>query len=96
MDDTQPITDMQLQLRAYAQEIARLRQELEAKSRELADLRQKLEIRNLSLERLQSQFTVAADAVNTLIKQREGIRTSRWGRLGMWLGFLPKMRDDLE
>jgi hypothetical protein len=70
--------------------------QLVSKEQEIRELRQRLEIRNLSLERLQAQFTVAADAVNKLLAERQTIQQSRWARLGSALGFLPKLRDDLE
>jgi hypothetical protein len=70
--------------------------QLASKEQEIRELRQRLEIRNLSLERLQAQFTVAADAVNKLFAERQNIQRSRWARLGIALGFFPKLRDDLE
>ena len=75
--------------------IARLAFELEKTAHELFETRQRLEIRNLSLERLQAQFTVAAQAVTKLLEERAAIRNSRWARLGMSFGFLPKLEDDL-
>jgi len=57
---------------------------------------QRLEIRNLSLERLQAQFTIAADAVNKLLAEREKVRSCLWGKVGMLLGMLPRLEDDLR
>jgi TolA-binding protein len=76
--------------------ISEMSAQLASKEQEIRELRQRIEIRNLSLERLQAQFTVAADAVNKLFAERQTIQRSRWARLGSALGFLPKLRDDLE
>jgi chromosome segregation ATPase len=76
--------------------ISEMNAQLASKEQEIRELRQRIEIRNLSLERLQAQFTVAADAVNKLFAERQTIQRSRWARLGSALGFLPKLRDDLE
>lgn len=70
---------------------SRLREQTEA----ILSLQQKLEIRNLSLERLQAQFTTAADAVNRLLNERQAVRNSRWVRLGRRLGLGPVIGDDL-
>ena len=73
--------------------------ETESRSQEqknaMISLQQKLEIRNLSLERLQAQFTTAADAVNRLLNERQRVRNSRWLRLGRMLGLGPVIGDDL-
>ncbi len=57
-------------------------------------LSQKLEIRNLSLERLQVQFSVAAQTVSQLLAEREQVRQSRWLKLGRLCGLGPKLDED--
>ena len=96
MNDTELITELQAQLEAERQKIEDLELTLGLCRRELAEAGQRLDIRNLSLERLQAQFTIAADAVNKLLAEREKIRNSRWGKMGMLFGFLPKLEDDLR
>ena len=95
MDPSPNINNLEAELQRRDQEVARLASELEKTKRELAETRQRLEIRNLSLERLQAQFTVAAEAVTRLLEEREAIRNSRWARCGMSLRFLPKLEEDL-
>lgn len=96
MNDTELITELQKQLEAQRKKIDDLAAKLSASEGELADAEQRLEIRNLSLERLQAQFTVAAEAVNKLLSEREKIRNCWWGKLGMLLGLLPRIEDDLR
>ena len=96
MNDTELITELQKQLEAQRKKIDDLAAKLSAYEGELADAEQRLEIRNLSLERLQAQFTVAAEAVNKLLSEREKIRNCWWGKLGMLLGLLPRIEDDLR
>ena len=95
MEKSDLLAELQAEVEARDSRVAALEAELQARCREVAELRQKLEIRNLSLERLQAQFTLAAEAVNKLLIEREKVRESRWGRWGMALGFLPKLKDDL-
>jgi predicted nucleic acid-binding Zn-ribbon protein len=96
MDHIQVIAALQAELETQKQQIASLHYELERHVKELAEARQRLELRNLSLERLQSQFTLAADAVNKLLADRDKIRQRPWAKLGMTLGLLPKLEDDLR
>jgi hypothetical protein len=96
MDHTQVIAELQAELEMQKQQVALLNNELKRRERDLAEARQRLELRNLSLERLQSQFTLAADAVNKLLAEREKIRQCRWAKLGIALGLLPKLEDDLR
>lgn len=94
MDHTQIIADLRAEIEAHKQQIEDLKSELKYCSGEVTEIRQRLELRNLSLERLQAQFTLAADAVNKLLKEREAIRRSRWAKIGGMLGFLPRLGDD--
>lgn len=96
MNDTELITELQAQLEACRRKINELEMELSAARTELAEAAQRLEIRNLSLERLQAQFTIAAETVSQLLAEREKVRNSRWGKIGMSLGLLPKLEDDLR
>ena len=96
MNDTELITELQTQLEAQRLRLEELESTLAACRNELAEAEQRLEIRNLSLERLQAQFTIAADAVNKLLAEREKIRTTRWGKMGMLFGLIPKLEDDLR
>jgi septal ring factor EnvC (AmiA/AmiB activator) len=95
MDHTRIIADLRAEIEAQKQRIASMERDLERRACELDEVRQRLELRSISLERLQSQFTLAAEAVNKLLINRETIRRSPWGRLGSVLGFLPKFGDDL-
>jgi hypothetical protein len=96
MNDTELITQLQNQLEAQRKELHELASKLAACQHQLAEAEQRLEIRNLSLERLQAQFTIAAEAVTKLLSEREKIRNSGWGKLGMLLGLLPRIEDDLR
>jgi uncharacterized protein (DUF849 family) len=96
MDHAQVIAALKAELEQKESRINGLRSELQEKERELLELHQRLDIRNLSLERLQAQFTVAAEAVTKLLAERERLRTSRWANLGAFFGFLPKLEDDLK
>jgi len=96
MNDTELIAELQTQLEAHRSRLEELESKLSAYMTELAEAEQRLEIRNLSLERLQAQFTVAADTVSKLLAEREKVRNSRWARMGMLLGLLPKIEDDLR
>ncbi len=96
MDHTQVIADLQAELETQKQHTAALHGELERRARELAEARQRIELRNLSLERLQSQFTLAAEALNKLLAEREKIRQCVWAKLGITLRLLPKLEDDLR
>jgi chromosome segregation ATPase len=96
MTDTELIAELQTQLEAHRQRLKELESQLAVCRNELAEAEQRLEIRNLSLERLQAQFTIAADAVNKLLAEREKVRNSRWGKMGMIFGLLPKLEDDLR
>jgi chromosome segregation ATPase len=96
MNDTELITELQTQLEAHRQRLEELDSKLSVCRSELAEAEQRLEIRNLSLERLQAQFTIAADAVNKLLAEREKVRNCRWGKVGMLLGMLPRLEDDLR
>jgi len=95
MNDTELITELQTQLEAHRQRLEELESKLSVCRSELAEAEQRLEIRNLSLERLQAQFTIAADAVNKLLAEREKVRSCWWGKVGMLLGMLPRLEDDL-
>lgn len=96
MNDTELITELQTQLEAHRQKLEELESKLSACRNELAEAEQRIEIRNLSLERLQAQFTIAAEAVNKLLAEREKVRNSQWGKAGMLFGLLPKLEDDLR
>ena len=95
MDHLKIIAGLQAEVEAQKQHLVSMERDMERRAVELDEVRQRLELRNISLERLQSQFTLAAEAVNKLLSNREVIRKSRWGRLGSALGFLPKFGDDL-
>lgn len=96
MDHTQVIAALRMELEAQKQQVATIQQELDLRMDELNELRQRLELRNISAERLQSQFTLAAEAVNKLLAEREAVRHSRWVKFGSLVGFLPKFEDDLR
>jgi Tfp pilus assembly protein FimV len=96
MNDTELITELQTQLEAQRRRLEELESTLSVLKSELAEAGQRIEIRNLSLERLQAQFTIAAETVNKLLAEREKIRQSRWGKMGMVFGLLPKIEDDLR
>jgi hypothetical protein len=96
MDHTQVIAALRIEIEAQKQQITRIQQELDLRMDELSELRQRLELRNISAERLQSQFTLAAEALNKLLAEREAVRQSRWAKLGSLCGFLPKFEDDLR
>jgi len=96
MDHTRVIADLQAELETQIHRTATLEAALQKQACDLSEIRQRLELRNLSLERLQSQFTVAADAVQNLLTEREILRQSRWVKLGVAFGFLPKLKDELE
>jgi hypothetical protein len=96
MDHTEVIAALRIELEAQKQQIEKIQQELNLKMNELTELRQRLELRNISAERLQSQFTLAAEALNKLLAEREAVRRSRWAKIGSLCGFLPKFEDDLR
>jgi chromosome segregation ATPase len=96
MNDTELIAELQTQLKAYRRKLEELESKLAVCHAEVAEAGQRLEIRNLSLERLQAQFTVAAETVNKLLAERERVRSSRWGKVGMLFGLLPKLEDDIR
>lgn len=96
MNDTELITELQTQLEAQRRKLIELESTVSALKAELAEAGQRLEVRNLSLERLQAQFTIAAETVNKLLAEREKVRRSRWGKMGMSFGLLPKLGDDLR
>ena len=96
MNDTELITELQTQLEAQRRKLEELEARVSALTAELAEAGQRLDVRNLSLERLQAQFTIAAETVNKLLAEREKVRRSRWGKMGMVIGLLPKLEDDLQ
>ncbi|HXR77954.1 MAG TPA: hypothetical protein VN737_18385 [Bryobacteraceae bacterium] len=87
--------DLQEQLMKAEALLRETESRLQEQRNAIISLQQKLEIRNLSLERLQAQFTTAADAVNRLLNERQQVRNSRWIRLGRMLGLGPAIGDDL-
>jgi Tfp pilus assembly protein FimV len=96
MNDTELITELQTQLEAQRRKLEELEAKVSALTAELAEAGQRLDVRNLSLERLQAQFTIAAETVNKLLAEREKVRHSRWAKMGMVIGLLPKLEDDLR
>jgi Tfp pilus assembly protein FimV len=96
MNDTELITELQTQLEAQRRKLEELEAKVSALTAELAEAGQRLDVRNLSLERLQAQFTIAAETVNKLLAEREKVRRSRWGKVGMVIGLLPKLEDDIR
>ncbi len=96
MDHTQVIAALRMELEAQKQQIATIQHELNLRMDGLSELRQRLDLRNISAERLQSQFTLAAEALNKLLAERETVRRSRWAKVGSLFGFLPKFEDDLR
>ena len=91
----QEVGDLQEQLMKAESSLRETESRLQEQREAILGLQQKLEIRNLSLERLQAQFTTAADAVSRLLKERQLVRNSRWVRLGRMLGLGPVIGDDL-
>ncbi len=89
------MADLQEQLMKAERSLRETESRLQEQRNVIISLQQKLEIRNLSLERLQAQFTTAADAVNRLLDERQRVRNSRWLRLGRALGLGPFIGDDL-
>ena len=91
----QEVGDLQEQLMKAEASLRETESRLQEQREAILGLQQKLEIRNLSLERLQAQFTTAADAVSRLLKERQLVRNSRWVRLGRMLGLGPVIGDAL-
>jgi len=91
----QAMCDLQEQLMKAERSLRETESRLQEQRKAIISLQQKLEIRNLSLERLQAQFTTAADAMNRLLNERQRVRNSRWLRFGRVLGLGPVIGDDL-
>jgi Tfp pilus assembly protein FimV len=89
------MVDLQEQLMKVEKSLRETESRLQEQRHAIISLQQKLEIRNLSLERLQAQFTTAADTVSRLLDERQRVRNSRWLRLGRVLGLGPAIGDDL-